>query len=124
MFSRRGLLSVGSAACAASLLPLVSNAGGVPEGMKTSESYTNLQQLSPETTGTLGAGTISSRSRPATGVVLVEPIQESGPKDGPSVQAELALDGGVAATVDFQAEKGFSLIRGMFYDVEVRDKAG
>ena len=26
--------------------------------MKTSESYTNLQQISPETTGTLGAGTM------------------------------------------------------------------
>ena len=39
---------------------------GAPEGMKTSESYSNLQQISPETTGTRGAGTMSSRPPPAT----------------------------------------------------------
>ena len=90
--------------------------------MKTSESYSNLQQISPETTGTLGAGTMSSRSRPVTGVVLLEEVQEAGKKDAPSVSAELVLDGGVAATATFQAEPGFPLIRGMFYDVEVRSR--
>ena len=55
-------------------LPSRAAVGGVPEGMRTSESYTNLQQISPETTGTLGAGTMSSRSRPVTGVVLLEQV--------------------------------------------------
>jgi len=95
---------------------------GVPEGMKTSESYSNLQQISPETTGTLGAGTISSRSRPNTGVVLLEEVQEAGKKSAPFVSAELVLDGGVAATATFNAE--YPLNRGMFYDVEVRNQAG
>lgn len=90
--------------------------------MKTSESYTNLQQISPETTGTLGAGTMSSRSRPVTGVVLLEEVQETGKKDAPTVTAELVLDGGVAATTTFQSE--YPLNRGMFYDVEVRSKSG
>ena len=92
--------------------------------MRTSESYTNLQQLSPETTGTLGAGTISSRSRPSTGVVLLEEVQESGKKDAPSVSAELVLDGGVVATATFDSDPGYPLIRGMFYDVEVRSTKG
>jgi len=95
----------------------------VPEGMKTSESYSNLQQLSPETTGTLGAGTMSSRSRPSTGVVLLEAVQEGGGKNAPSVTAELVLDGGVVATAVFDSQPGYPLIRGMFYDVEVRSKA-
>jgi len=96
---------------------------GVPEGMKTSESYTNLQQISPETTGTLGAGTMSSRSRPVTGIVLLEEVTESGKKkEGVTISAELVLDGGVAATATFEAAPGYDLNRGMFYDVEVRSK--
>jgi len=122
LVGRRALLR--GAASAAISVPLVVNAGGVPEGMKTSESYTNLQQISPETTGTLGAGTMSSRSRPATGVVLIEEVQEAGKKDAPTVSAELVLDGGVAATATFQAASGYPLVRGMFYDVEVKGKAG
>jgi len=120
---RRAVLSGAAAACASSLLPRRLVAGGVPEGMKTSESYSNLQQLSPETTGTLGAGTMSSRSRPSTGVVLLEAVQEGGKKDAPTVSAELVLDGGVVATAVFDSEPGYPLIRGMFYDVEVRSKA-
>ena len=92
--------------------------------MRTSESFTNLQQIAPEVTGTLGAGTMSSRSRPVTGVVLLEEVQEAGKKDAPSVSAELVLDGGVAATATFQAEPGYPLIRGMFYDVECKGKLG
>ena len=41
----------------------------------------------------------------------------------PSVSAELVLDGGVVATATFDSEPGYPLIRGMFYDVEVRSKA-
>jgi len=92
--------------------------------MKTSESYSNLQQIAPEVTGTLGAGTMSSRSRPATGVVLLEEVQEAGKKDAPTVTAELVLDGGVAATATFNAAPGYPLVRGMFYDVEVKGKTG
>lgn len=106
--SRRAVLQ---GATSAALLPLAAVAGGVPEGMKTSESYTNLQQISPETTGTLGAGTMSSRSRPATGCVLLEEVTEAGKKDAPSVSAELVLDGGVVATAAFDSEPGYPLIR-------------
>jgi hypothetical protein len=63
---------------------------------------------------------MSSRSRPATGVVLVAEVQESGRKDAPAVTADLVLDGGVVATAAFQSEPGYPLNRGMFYDVEVR----
>lgn len=116
--SRRALVS---GAAALSMLPLVANAvGGAPEGMKTSMDYTNLQQIAPEVTGTLGAGTMSSRSRPVTGVVLLESPQETGTP--PYVSAELVLDGGVIANVGFQAEQGYPLNRGMFFDVEVRGK--
>ena len=114
--SRRAVLR---SAASAVFVPLLVDAAGVPEGMKTSESYSNLQQIAPEVTGTLGAGTMSSRSRPVTGVVLLEEVQESGKKDSPTVSAELVLDGGVAATAVFQSE--YPLIRGMFYDVEVRN---
>merc|ERR1719478_49081 len=63
---------------------------------------------------------MSSRSRPSTGVVLLDEVQEGGKKDAPQVSADLVLDGGVLATAAFQAEPGYPLIRGMFYDVEVR----
>ena len=124
--TRRAALRGAFAASAVGLPVTAANAGGgggVPEGMKTSESYSNLQQISPETTGTLGAGTMSSRSRPVTGVVvLLEEVSESGKKDAPTVSAELVLDGGVAATITFDSE--YPLVRGMFYDVEVKGKAG
>lgn len=126
--SRRAVLGKGVAALPVLLsLPLQAPAAalaqsGVPEGMKTSESYSNLQQIAPEVTGTLGAGTMSSRSRPVTGVVLLEEVQESGKAAAPTVTAELVLDGGVAATATFDAQ--YPLNRGMFYDVEVRNLAG
>lgn len=122
LISRRAALS--ATFSAASLPIAAAYADGVPEGMKTSESYTNLQQISPETTGTLGAGTMSSRSRPSTGVVLLEDVQEAGKKDAPTVTADLVLDGGVLATAVFDAASGYPLVRGMFYDVEVKGKAG
>ena len=75
---RVGRRAVLRGAASAAMLPAIAWAGGVPEGMKTSESYTNLQQISPETTGTLGAGTMSSRSRPVTGIVLLEEVSVSG----------------------------------------------
>lgn len=119
---RRAVLQ--QVAASTAMLPFLASAAqpGVPEGMKTSESYSNLQQIAPEVTGTLGAGTMSSRSRPSTGIVLLEEVQEGGKKDAPTVSAELVLDGGVSATVSFQSEPGYPLIRGMFYDVEVRGK--
>jgi hypothetical protein len=126
-----GRRAVLKAAAACATLPIstiggspLAVAGGVPDGMKTSESYTNLQQIAPEVTGTLGAGTMSSRSRPSTGIVLLEDVQEAGAKDAPAVSAELVLDGGVAATVTFQSEPGYPLIRGMFYYVEIKNQQG
>ena len=66
---------------------------------------------------------MSSRSRPITGIVLLEEVTESGKKkDGVTISAELVLDGGVAATATFDAAPGYELNRGMFYDVEVRSK--
>jgi hypothetical protein len=124
--SATGRRAVLQAAAASAMLPIttMASAGGVPEGMKTSESYSNLQQIAPEVTGTLGAGTMSSRARPSTGVVLLEDIQEAGKKDAPTVSAELVLDGGVAATMTFQSEPGYPVVRGMFYDVEIKNKKG
>jgi len=96
---------------------------GVPaQLMPTSADYSNLQQLSPGTVGTLGAGTISSRSRPSTGVVLLEEVQQSGKKDAPTISAEIVLDGGIAATISFDSE--YPLVQGMFYDIESKSRAG
>ena len=75
---RVGRRAVLRGAASAAMLPAIAWAGGAPEGMKTSESYTNLQQIAPEVTGTLGAGTMSSRSRPVTGIVLLEEVSASG----------------------------------------------
>jgi len=120
--TRRAVVAQGAALPLLLALPRPAPAGGVPEGMKTSESYSNLQQIAPEITGTLGAGTMSSRSRPSTGVVLLDEVQESGKAASPTITAELVLDGGVAATATFDAL--YPLNRGMFYDVEVRNLAG
>lgn len=65
-------------------------------------------------------GITGARSRPVTGVVLVDEVKESGPKNAPLVQAEIVLDGGIIANVEFQAQPGYPVNRGMFYDVEVR----
>jgi hypothetical protein len=121
--ARRALIG---AAASSALLPLIAEAagGGAPEGMRTSESFGSLQDISPETTGTLGAGTISSRSRPATGIVMLEEPQAIGDVNGPFIEAEVILDGGVAANVGFQAEKGYGIARGMYNDVEAKAKGG
>jgi len=121
---RRAVLRQAAVLPAAAVVLPAWAGSGTPEGMKTSESYSNLQQLAPQVTGTLGAGTISSRSRPATGVVLLEEVKESGQKDAPAVTAEIVLDGGIAAIVTFQSQPGYPLVRGMFYDVEVKGKVG
>lgn len=118
--SRRAALS--SAAIAA-MLPLVASArenmAGKQAGMVTGEDIKSLQQISPMTTGSLGAGTISSRSRPVTGVILLDEVKES----GDSVSAEVVLDGGVIGNVEFQTVKGFPVNQGMFYDVEVKSQS-
>ena len=58
---------------------------------------------------------MSSRSRPVTGIVLLEEVTESGKKkEGVTISAELVLDGGVAATATFEAAPGYDLHCGMF----------
>ena len=93
---------------------LWSRSASTPRPPPSACRYTNLQQISPETTGTLGAGTMSSRSRPVTGIVLLEEVTESGKKkEGVTISAELVLDGGVAATATFEAAPGYDLRRDM-----------
>mmetsp|Transcript_14308 Transcript_14308/g.25495 ORF Transcript_14308/g.25495 Transcript_14308/m.25495 type:complete len:379 (+) Transcript_14308:49-1185(+) len=119
-----------SSAAAAAMLPFLANAAKGPSqsmvgrqaGMTTGEDIQSLQQISPGTFGSLGAGTISSRSRPVTGVILLEEVKESGEKNSPTVTAEMVLDGGVIGNIEFQSQPGFPVNRGMFYDVEVKQQ--
>ena len=90
--------------------------------MKTSESFSSLTDLTGQQAQNLGAGTIASRSRPQTGVVLLEQVQTSGAEKAPLVSSELVLSGNVAASCSFQS--AWPLSRGMYYDVEARSKQG
>lgn len=95
------------------------------EEMRTSANIGGYEQLTGEPGSSLGAGAISGRSRPRTGVCLLEPVQTVGAKDDLAVQALLALDGkpsGVAATTRFVSP--YPLATGMYYDVEVRNREG
>jgi len=121
--SRRAVLRRAAVIPAAAVVLPTWASSGAPEGRKTLESYSNLPHLAPQVTGTLGAGTISSADM-ISGVILLEEVRESGRKDAPAVSAEIALDGGIAATVTFQSQPGYPLVRGLFYDVEVKGKVG
>ena len=46
------------------------------------------QELTGQQSQNLGAGTISSRSRPITGVILLDEVQTSGPDSAPTVRAQ------------------------------------
>jgi hypothetical protein len=116
--SRRALLQ---GVLSSALFPF---AAGAEEEMRTSESFRTLQDVAPGTVGTLGAGTISSRSRPATGIVLLDEAKQSGSKEEPTVSAEMVLDGGVVGTVAFDSEPNYPLTSGMFYDMEVKKNRG
>ena len=67
----------------------------------------------------LGAGSISGKSRPYTGVVLAEaPNSAAG-----VVAADVVLTNGVLAKVAFAAPE-LKLAKGFYYDVEARAKTG
>ncbi|KAJ1617197.1 hypothetical protein T492DRAFT_582295, partial [Pavlovales sp. CCMP2436] len=71
----------------------------------------------------VGAGAMSGKSRPRTGVCLLEPVAVvSGGGKSITVQSLIALDGGFAATTRFDSP--FPLATGMYYDVEVRNREG
>lgn len=84
------------------------------------KSITSLQQMAP---GTLeaGGGTMSSRSPPQTGVVLLEPPAADNTKRA-FISAELVCDGGVLATATLQSE--YPYVSGMYYDVETKNYNG
>ncbi len=121
--SRRALLAAAAPAAALLAANNPTNALAADEQkMRTSSDFNSLTDLTGQQSQNLGAGTISSRSRPVTGVVLLDDIATSGKESAPLVSAELVLDGGVAATCSFQSQ--WPLIRGMYYDVEARSKQG
>jgi len=92
------------------------------EEMRTSSSFNSLQDLTGVVSQNLGAGTISGKSRPETGCILLDEVQASGNEKSPTISAELVTNGGVAATVVFQAP--WPVARGMYYDIESRSKEG
>jgi hypothetical protein len=67
----------------------------------------------------VGAGTsVTGKSRPELGCVLIEEVAQS----GSTVTAELALNGGVAATATFDSP--WPLAKGLYYDVETKNEKG
>ncbi|KAL1522733.1 hypothetical protein AB1Y20_017707 [Prymnesium parvum] len=92
------------------------------EPMKTSSSFNSLQDLTGQISQNLGAGTISGKSRPETGCILLDEVQATGNPKEPTITAELVTNGGVVATVAFQAP--WPIARGMYYDVEARSQEG
>jgi hypothetical protein len=123
--------ALGSSLLAASSLAPVRAASPPPPtdpsaSMRTSASISGYTDLTGAPGSSLGAGAMSGRSRPKTGVVLLEPVLTVGAAGGAgkllTVQALLALDGGVAATTRFASP--YPLAYGMYYDVETRSKDG
>ena len=98
VLSRRALAAVWTAAAAHSALPSRAAAAG-------------------------GPSSLSGKPRPETGVVLLEPVDQS----GRTISAELLLAAsnkatGISAVAVF--ESAFPLARGNYYDVESRNKEG
>ena len=121
--SRRDVLDalvfapVGAAALVAS--PCAA-ADVVEQQMKTSGDFSSYESVTGQSRGAnLGAGSISGKSRPETGCVMVEAPAAS----GTVVSALLVLNDGVLATVQFDAPT-LKLAKGFYYDVEARSKTG
>ena len=91
-------------------------------GMRTSADFNTLYDLTGQQSQNLGAGTIAGKSRPVTGVVLLEEPAGSGDPKKPTISAEVVTNGGVAATVTFDSP--WPLAKGMYYDVESRSADG
>lgn len=98
-------------------------AGAAEEEMRTSANINGYKGLTGEPGSSLGAGAMSGKSRPRTGVCLIEPVitvGSSGAGKLLAVQSLVALDGGVAATTRFDSP--YPLAVGFYYDVEVRSR--
>lgn len=102
---------------------LVASQALAAEDMRTSGSISSYKDLTGEPGSSLGAGAISGKSRPRTGVCLLEPVQSvQSSSTEVAVQSLLALDGGVAASVRFLSP--FPVAKGFYIDVETRSKDG
>jgi hypothetical protein len=67
----------------------------------------------------VGAGTsVTGKSRPELGLVLIDEVKQT----GNTLTAELALNGGVAATATFDAP--WPVAKGLYYDVEAKSEKG
>ena len=117
-FRRRDVLStlvVGG--LSSSLAPALCAA---EDDMRTSSTMNSFEEVTGQArSANLGAGSVSGKSRPETNVVLVEEPTSS--DDG--ISAEVVLSSYVIAKVTFKAP-GLPLIKGMYYDVEARNKLG
>ena len=70
-----------------------------------------------------GPSSLSGKPRPETGVVLLEPVEQT----GSTISAELLIDsasqaGGISAVAVF--ESAYPLAKGNYYDAESRNKEG
>ncbi|KAG8463181.1 hypothetical protein KFE25_011178 [Diacronema lutheri] len=124
--TRRQLGGAAGSALAAGLLPPAARAAVSPDEMRTSANIDGYTALTGQPGSSLGAGAISGKSRPRTGVCLLEPVATVGSAAGGgktvTVQSLVALDGGVAATTRF--ESPYPLAQGFYYDVETRSREG
>ena len=111
---RRGFLS----APLGCVLPTAANAA--EQMMRTSSDIGSYADATgSQRAANLGAGSISGKSRPYTGVVLAEaPNAAAG-----VVAADVILTNGVLAKVAFAAPE-LKLAKGFYYDVEARAKTG
>lgn len=116
-FGRRQLgVAAGSALLAAQLA--APRAGAAEDEMRTSANIAGYTDLTGEPGSSLGAGAMSGKSRPRTGVCLLEPVIAIGSSSGGksiAVQSLVALDGGIAATTRFDSP--YPLAVGFYYDV-------
>ena len=100
------------------VLPTAANAA--EQMMRTSSDIGSYADATgSQRAANLGAGSISGKSRPYTGVVLAEaPNSAAG-----VVAADVVLTNGVLAKVAFAAPE-LKLAKGFYYDVEARAKTG
>jgi len=117
--TRRKLLIAPLAAPLAA--PVVATrANAVEQQMRTSADISSYESATGSSrAANLGAGSISGKSRPYTGVILAEAPSAS----GNAVSADLVLTNGVLAKVGFDAPS-LKLAKGFYYDVEARAKTG
>ena len=117
--SRRQLME--TAVSGLALMVPTTQAAMADDEMRTSSSMKSYEDVTGQSRGAnLGAGSVSGKSRPETGVVLVEPPSS----EGGAVRADIVISGSLVARVAFDTGAGLSLAKGMYYDVEARNKKG